>query len=233
MKILKNKAFLGGVCLLLAAGIAFFVIPGLYANQSATAIVASPAQEITAGTVITAEMVTTTEVGTFGLPAGIVQKPDDVIGKVATEPIHAGEFFWAEELSTEADYKASAQTVSNSLEDGCCLVTIKLSTASAGIAGVLRPGNIVDVFELVENYESGEYSAEKALDNIYVADVLNPSLVSLSELDRMAEAADGSGSNLSFEPAYVVFRCTEAQAQALIRLEKADALHLTLQKQEG
>ena len=63
MNILKSKAFLGGICLLLAAGIAFFVIPRFYNNQKATVTVIKATQEIAEGTTITESMVTTSEVG--------------------------------------------------------------------------------------------------------------------------------------------------------------------------
>lgn len=220
--------------MLVAAGIAFFVIPRFYAGQKATTSVVRPTQEIAAGTVITEAMLTTTEVGTYGLPERIVKGGSEVIGKVALETIHAGEFFWADSLTTEEAYKATVGANTKGLEDGYCLVTIKCSEASAAVAGVLRPGNIVDVMECVENTEHGTFSTVKALDNMYVYDVLNSGLVSLDEVDRMAESAtEDSSTNYDYEPAYVVIRCTEAQAQTLIRLEKAETLHMTLQRTEG
>lgn len=220
--------------MLVAAGIAFFVIPRFYAGQKSTASIVRPTQEIAAGTVITEAMLTTTEVGTYGLPERIVKDGNEVIGKVALEPIHAGEFFWADSLSTEEEYKDALDANTKGLEDGYCLVTIKCSAASVAVAGVLRPGNIVDVMECTENTEDGTFSAVKALDNMYVYDVLNSGLVSLDEVDRMAESAmEDSNTNYDYEPAYVVIRCTEAQAQTLIRLEKAETLHMTLQRTGG
>jgi hypothetical protein len=69
---------------------------------------------------------------------------------------------------------------------------------------------------------------------MYVFDVLNSALVSLTEVDEMkANATEESTENYDYEPAYVVIRCTEAQAQTLIRLEKAETLHMTLQRTEG
>lgn len=233
MKLFKSKAFIGGICLLVAAGIAFFAIPQFFAGQKATISVVRPVQEIAAGTVITEEMVTTTEVGAYGLPARMARDGNEVIGKVAMEAVHAGTFFWTDALTTEDEYNASASTAAMGLEDGYCLVTVKCPAASVGVAGVLRPGNIVDVFECTENTEDGKFSTTKALDDMYVFDVLNSALVSLAEVDRLAEkAVEGSTTNFDYAPAYVVIRCTEAQAQTLIRLEKAETLHMTLQRTE-
>jgi pilus assembly protein CpaB len=234
MRIFKSKAFLGGICLLLAAGIAFFVIPRFYSNQKATVSVVRPTQEIAAGTVITEAMVTITEVGAYGLPEKIAKAPGEVIGKVILENTHAGEYFWQDSLTTEDEYKAFVDANTKGLTDGQCLVTIKCSSASVGVAGVLRPGNIVDVFECVEDTETDTYSTIKALDNMYVYDVLNSALVSLDEVDeKKANATENSSENYDYEPTYVVIRCTEAQAQTLIRLEKAESLHMTLQRTEG
>jgi len=178
-------------------------------------------------------MVTVSEVGSYGLSEHILKDVNDVIGKVPLEPIHAGETFWADCLTTEDDYKAVADVNTKGLTDGYCLVTIKCPTASVGVAGVLRPGNIVDVFECVEDMETDTYTMVKALDDMYVYDVLNSSLVSLAEIDeKKANAAEDSSETYNYEPTYVVIRCTEAQAQTLIRLEKAESLHMTLQRTE-
>ena len=220
--------------MLLAAGIAFFVVPRFYSNQKSTGSVVRPTQEIVAGTLITEIIVTTTEVGAYGLPEKIAKDPGEVIGKVLLENAHAGEYFWLDSLTTEDDYKAFVEVNTKGLTDGQCLVTIKCSSASVGVAGVLRPGNIVDVFACVEDTETDTYSTVKALDNMYVFDVLNSALVSLTEVDEMkANATEESTENYDYEPAYVVIRCTEAQAQTLIRLEKAETLHMTLQRTEG
>ena len=124
MRIFKSKAFLGGICLLLAAGIAFFVIPRFYNNQKATFSVVKATQEIAAGTTITESMITTSEVGAYGLSERTVKDVNEVIGKVPLEPIHAGETFWADCLTTEDDYHAAAGANAKGLTDGYCVVTI-------------------------------------------------------------------------------------------------------------
>ncbi|MBR2895053.1 MAG: hypothetical protein IKC03_05270, partial [Oscillospiraceae bacterium] len=116
---------------------------------------------------------------------------------------------------------------------GYCLVTLKFPTASSGVASVLRSGHIVDVHECVEN-EDKSISVQKALESMYVYDVLNADLQSLTQLDSAyEEALVKEDTDYDFEPAFVVFRCTQEQAQTLIRLERMEALHLTLQRTGG
>ena len=47
------------------------------------------------------------------------------------------------------------------------------------------------------------------------------------------EAVVEDDTDYDFQPAFVVFRCTEEQAQTLIRLERMESLHLTLQRTGG
>ena len=68
------------------------------------------------------------------------------------------------------------------------LVTIEVPSGSAGVAGVLRAGDLADVYEYrVTENEEGEKEAAAALRmrGLYVQDVLNRNMQSLSELDRL------------------------------------------------
>lgn len=231
MKLFKNKAFIGVLCLVLAALISFLLIPRFFAQQKATEFIPRANTEIKAGTTITADMLSPAETGSYGLSDRILRDADSIVGMVATETIHDGEFFWKASLLTADDYalENEAQT------KGLCLVTVKCPTASAGVAGVLRSGCRVDVFSCTENMDNNSYETTKALANMYVYDVLNSNFESLDKLDEAAEKAiDGeTNTNFNFDPTYVVIRCTEEQAAMLITLERSEALHLTLQRTEG
>lgn len=232
-KALKSKLFLGVLCLILAAAIAFLILPGLYASKADTAQAVKLSQDVPVGTVITADMLSTVEVGSFGLPTSVIQKEEDAIGKVAADKLYTGEYLTASRLSTADEYKQLIKEQTKGLTRGLCLVTIEFPSASSGIAGVLRSGHIVDVYECVEN-EDRSYSVAKVLESMQVYDVLNDKLESLSELDRKkADALIEDDTDYDFEPAFVTFRCSEAQAQTMIRLERMGALHLTLQRTEG
>lgn len=232
-KLFRSKAFLGCICLVLAAAIAFLLLPRFYASQSATVNVVRVSRDVPAGTVITSDMLTTAEVGAYGLPEMVVTSADEAVGKVATETLYAGEMIWQERLMSEEDYLASEEAHTKGLSAGMCLVTLELPSASSGIAGVLRAGYIVDVYECSMSGDSS-YSITKCLSSMYVYDVLNSNLESLNELDAKHDAAPAeNNTDYDFKPAYVVFRCTEAQAQTLICLERAKSLYLTLQNTEG
>jgi len=145
-KLFRSKAFLGGICLVLAAAIAFLLLPRFYASQSATVSVVRVTQDVPAGKIITSDMLTTAEVGAYGLPEKIVTSEDEAIGKVAAETLYTGEMLWQERLLSEENYLVSEEARTKGLSAGICLVTIELSSTSSGIAGVLRAGYVVDVY---------------------------------------------------------------------------------------
>lgn len=232
-KVFKSKIFLGAICILLAAMISFLILPKFYEVEAATTNVVKVTADIPVGAVITGDMLTTVEAGAYGLPGSVVTNAEDAIGKVASENLYAGEYLTGTRLITESEYAALVENQTKGLEDGYCLVTLQFPTASSGVASVLRSGNIVDVHECIEN-EDKSFTIQKALSSMYVYDVLNADLQSLSELDKkLEEALAEDDTDCDFEPAFVVFRCTEQQAQTLIRLERMEAIHLTLQRTGG
>lgn len=232
-KILKSKMLLGFGCLLLAAVIAFFILPGVYASKADTTQAAKVAVDIPAGTVIDESMITSSEVSAYGLPSSVVLKEEDAVGKVALEAMYTGEFLTDTRLITAEEHQVLEAERSKGLESGYCLVAVQFPAASAGVASVLRSGHIVDVHECIEDEEEN-VTVQKVLSSMYVYDVLNASLQSLGELDvKLAEALEEDDTDYDFEPALVVIRCTEEQAQTLIRLERMESLHLTLQRAGG
>lgn len=230
IKVFKSKIFLGVTCIILAAVIAFVLLPRFYASKNNTTHAIKVTLDIPAGTVITHDMLTQAEVGAFGLPDNVARSTENIIGMVASENMYTGEFMTTARLLTEAEYTALMAEQTKGLEKGYCLVTVEFPTASAGVASILRGGHIVDVHECIEN-EDKSISVVKTLESMYVYDVLNQELESLTQLDeRLAEAIVAEDTDYDFQPAYVVFRCTIMQAQTLIRLERMEAMHLTLQR---
>ena len=233
LKIFKSKTFIGIICLLLAAVIAFLLLPRFYSARATVRNVVRVSKDVPAGTTLTADMLSTAEVGAYGLSEKTVASVGDAVGLVALDNLYAGEYLWSERIATAEEYKKQADEKTKGLSGSNCLVTIEFPTASAGIASVLRAGNIVDVYEHVEG-EDRSTSVSKCLTGLFVYDVLNQKLESLDELDKKREEAIvEEDTNYDFIPKYVVFRCSQTQAETLIRLEKMDAFHLTLRKTEG
>jgi pilus assembly protein CpaB len=233
-KLIQNKLFIGILCIVLAAVVAFLLLPKFYKSQAATENVIRASQDIPAGTVLTSEMVTTSEVGAYGLPSDVLRADATAVGMVASENLYAGEYLTGKHLMTEDEYKKAEQESKLGLTGGMSLITIEFPSSSAGVAGVLRSGDTADVYEYIkEKNENGEEVSltELAMSGIYVFDVLNRNMESLSDLDARKEALpEGDNTTFDFAPAFVVLRCDQQQILTLIRLERTDALHLALAK---
>lgn len=229
IKLLKSKIFIGTICLLLAAVLAFGLLPRLYKSQASTIQIVTLKQTVESGTEITEGMISATEVGSFGLPEGVVTNQADVIGLVANSTLYGGEYLWRDRFITAEEYK-KASNLDYELKNGSYLLTVSFPTTSAGIAGVLRGGSTVDVYSAAED-DVGNVSVEKALESIKVYKVLNSKLQSLDELDaNMKSNSEANSLDYDLVPAFVIVMVNEQQAKTLIYLEKTQALHLALVK---
>ncbi len=236
-KLFRSKMVIGVLCIVLAAVVAFLLLPRFYSSQAATESVIRVAQDVPAGTVITGPMVTSSEVGAFGLSSDVIRTGTEVVGMVAAENLYAGEYLMDKRLMTQEAYKDAESQNNRGLVSGMNLLTIEFPSFSAGIAGVLRAGDTVDVYQYTtEKDENGDEVSETtlAIRGVYVYDVLNRNMQSLNELDEMKAALpEGDTTSFDFAPAYVVFRCTRADIRTLIQLERAESLHLALTKAVG
>ena len=231
-KLFRNKVFIGAMCLLLAGILAFVFLPRLYGAQSGTTEIVTLKQTVESGTVITDDMLTVAEVGSYGLPDNVVRDKSEITGLVAGDTIYAGEYLWRDRFMTEEAYKEAASKNSLGLSDGTYLLTIALPSESSGLAGILRAGDIVDVYGYTDS--GGTVAINEALTGVKVYKVLNDKLVSLDDLDAKLKADSGKdSSDYDFAPAYVVFTVNEQQAKTLIGLEKDKSLHLTLRGTEA
>lgn len=232
LKLFRNKIFIGAMCLLLAGILAFVFLPRMYSAQSSTVEIIKLKQTVEYGTVITDDMLTVAEVGSYGLPDNVVTDKSELVGLVAGDTIYAGEYLWRDRFMTEAAYEEAEQKTGYGLSDGTYLLTIGLPSESSGIAGILRAGDAVDVYGYTD--DNGSPVVSKVLTGVTVYEVLNKKLVSLDDLDAEKKAnPDTDPSDYDFAPAYVVFLVNEQQAKTLIGLEKDESLHLILREAGG
>lgn len=225
-KILKNKLFISTACLVLAAVLSFVLLPKMYEDKTDTVSVLVLNQTVAEGTEISEKLLSTAEVGAFGLSGAVATDKDQVIGMIVTSTIYEGEYLTKNRLVSAEEYDNSGH--GTALQFGEFLLTLKLPSTSAGLAGVLRGGALVDVYTTVED-ENGAIKTEKALSQISVKHVLNSKLESLDNLDEsMTEETDGMKDEADCAPVYIVVTVDETQAKTLIALEKAENFHLTL-----
>ena len=232
LKLFRNKLFVGAMCLMMAGVLTFGILPRLYSAQSGTTEIVKIKQTVEYGTIITEDMLTVAEVGSYGLPDTVVTDKSEIVGLVAGDTIYAGEYLWLDRFMTPDAFEESETQNGYGLSDGTYLLTIALPSESSGLAGILRSGDTVDVYGYTD--ESGSAVASVTLTAVSVYKVLNSKLVSLDDLDtELAANPDADPADYDLAPAYVVFVVNEQQAKVLIGLEKDESLHLTLRETEA
>ncbi len=229
LRLFKNKIFIGAMCLLLAGVLSFLLLPKLYKAQASTVEIVKLKQTVEYGTKITDDMLTDAEVGSYGLPNNVVKDKSEITGLVAGDTIYAGEYLWRDSFIAAEAYEKATSKAGLGLVDGSYLLTISLPSASSGVAGNLRAGDVVDVYGYTG--DNGNITVSEVLTGVEVYEVLNSKLLSLDDLDAKLKAnPNADTSNYDFIPAFVVFAVNEQQTKTLIGLEKDKSLHLTLRK---
>lgn len=227
MKLLKSKTFIGAVCLMFALAISFGVLPKLASQKAETVSVLHAAREIEAGTMLTEEMLTMVESGSYGLPGEVAVATDPIIGAVVSENIHKGEYIWKTLLQTPDDYADAVKHKTNGLENGLCIVSVKIPSISAGVVNLLRTGCHVNVYRTGADGD-GNIVVEKVLADMELFDVQNAAMETIDDVLRIT-----TDTSVDTVPAFVVFRTSEDNAVKLIQLEKAQNMYLTLTQMEG
>lgn len=82
-KVFENKILVGGICIVVAAILAFLILPSMYKQKEKTIFICRLMSDIPAGTKIETEMLKLVEVGSYGLPETVVKNTDDIVGKYA------------------------------------------------------------------------------------------------------------------------------------------------------
>ncbi|KJS86667.1 Flp pilus assembly protein CpaB [Desulfosporosinus sp. BICA1-9] len=232
MRILKNRIFLSALCIILAAAISFVLLPKLYADKGATVTVLRAAEDIPAGTRIEDKQLAAVEVGSFGLPDGIVEDKTLIVGKIAQTDIAKGDYLFFQKLGEFiADEKLDRIAVENKR-----LVTVSVPSIAAGLSSHLQSGDIVTVavFSSQKNEGTTSQSASSQvilypeLKGLEVYSVENSRTQSTAQVrEQQAEKQQGSSDPI---PKAVTLIVTEAQATKLIEAEYTGKLHLIFEK---
>ena len=209
MKIKNNRTVIGGCCILLAALLAFGLIPKMNKSKGNTVKVVVTNADIAQGTQITDSMLTEKEVGAFGLADNAVKDKAAAIDRFAACDIYTGEPI--------ADFKLSEFAADKKLDaiaaEGKRLVSVSVSTIAAGVGNHIKKGDRVGVL----CYEDKKVTAYDELHDMEI---------------YSTENTDGADTDSSDDKiaASVTLIATDAQAQKLIYAEYAGKLHLVLEK---
>lgn len=229
MKLLKNRIFLSVLCLVLAAAVSFFLLPRFYENKSATAMVLRAAEDITAGTEIQDRHLMSVEVGSFGLPEGIISDKALIVGKVAQTAISKGDYFFSQKLGGAIGSELLDRIAKNNQR----LVTISVPSIAAGLSSHLQSGDMVTVAVFMDKDPDGQSASPQVviypeLHGLEVYSVENARTQDTAEVRK--QQSDSQSSSGDPVPKAITLIVTEAQAEKLVEAEYTGKLHVIFEK---
>ena len=172
-KLLENKLVVGGVCIVIAAILAFLVLPGMYKQKEKTIYICRLQADITAGTKIEAQMLKQVEVGSYGLPESVVKNPDELVGK------------YADFVSDERFDKA--------VSEGKRLIAVSVPSNAASVANQLKAGDKVTV----AYYADDTVIIDDTLKGIEIYSVENEDAQNLENVQGSEDKEDTIAANVT------------------------------------
>ena len=139
---MKNRTVLGILCMVLAVVITFAVAPMMNRLTSDTVSVIRLSEDIKRGSPITETQIESVNVNANTVPAGVLTKSSEVIGKYAASDLYAGDYFTEAKVSGEAN---TADDVFASLDGSKVAVSVTIDSFAAGLSGKLQNGDIISL----------------------------------------------------------------------------------------
>jgi len=228
-KILKSRYLIASLCTILAAILAFAVLPRLYKYESSTTQIIKTNKDIAKGTLITEDDLTTVTVGVVGLPHGVITDKQQIVGKYAAVDISRHDLLF-ESKFTEDLQEAGKGLM---LADDEKLISLTLSSAAAAVAGHVKAGSIVDIAcyipEKTTTITDPETLAPIVLrtpETVLIPDELKGIKVYSMENSRLQNLDSGDPDITDMVPAVITLIVKQEQEQRLIEFENIGKIHL-------
>ena len=219
MKLLKNRTVLGVVCIALSLIICFAITPLFNAAKENTTEIVRMKKDVKIGQEITEKDVEIVEVGAYNLPADVLKKSEDVVGKYVSSELLAGEYVLPGKISNTP---ASENAYLYNLTGEKRAISVTIPSFAGGLSGKIISGDIVSVIA-VDYRESGETVVPDELQYVEVIAVTDKEGY---DEDEVVVTTDGEEE--PDLPETVTLLVTPAQANILAELDADGEIHLSL-----
>ena len=218
MNLLKNRTFIGVVCILLSLIICFAVTPLFNQSIGEKTQIVRVVKTIKIGEEIKSDMVKTVEVGGYNLPENVVKNSDTAIGKFASADLEPGDYILSSKI---ADEPAAENAYLYSLTGEKQAISISVKAFANGLSGKLQSGDIVSV--IAPDYK-------KQGSTVIPAELQYVEVIAVTA-NNGSDANTGESNNTEEEkelPGTVTLLVTPEQSKILAELEADGKLHLSL-----
>lgn len=222
----KNRTTLGIASILLSLIICFALTPIYNGALSAKTEIIRVTKTIHRGEKITSAMIQTVEVGKFNLPATVLKKEENVVGKYATTDFYPDDFILNTKLS---DQPIANFTYLNNFDGKERAISVSIKSFAAGLSGKLEAGDIVSV--MVSDFGESKETVNP-LELRYVQVLAVTTATGADTQDNTVESVSESGGNgntLEADkdlPATITLKGSPEQAKLLAELEANGKIHL-------
>ena len=213
---MKNRTVIGAICMAMAIVVTFLVAPIVNKLSSDTTEVIRLSSDIKQGVQITSDDLETVNVKSDSVPSGIINDPEQIIGKYAASALYAGDYLTNAKLAGEPN---SASDVFASLDGSKLAVSVTINTFASGLSGKLENGDIVSIIVTDKENESTVIP-----DALKYLKVITTTTAGGIDQDSIIKNEDGS-----YEvPSTVTLLVNEEQARLLAQYEADAALTVAL-----
>lgn len=213
MKLLKNRVFIGVVCLVLAAIIAFVAVPIINQLSTKTMEVIRVKDDIGMGTQLTEDMLERVEIGKLNLPSEPATDTSQVVGLFVTVDMKAHDVVYATKVT---DKLVFPENKLRKMSVGESAYTVNLGDT---YRSRLLPNDVVCFYTFDEDGNS-----QTVPELQYVSVVTTTTADKVDILYSSQVAKDGT----ALVPSTITFILSQSQIQKLLTLENSGKYKMTL-----
>ena len=213
---MKNRTIIGIVCIVLALVVTFAVAPLVNKMAESKIDIVRMTKDVVQGHQISENDIEVVKVGGYNLPADVILKKENVVGRFATTDLKAGDYLFPSKLTSTSD---KANDVFRTLDGTKQAISITIQTFAGGLSGKLQNGDIVQLVV----YENDRSEAFIPGGLTYVK-VITTTTAEGADKDELTVNEDGT-----YElPSTVTLLVNQAQAKLLVEYENKGRIHADL-----
>ena len=222
MKILKNKIFIGIVCIILALVLALIIVPKNTGEEKKVNVV-QVNQNVAQGTCISDDMIKTVSIPESMVTNETVRTKEEVVGMYTTGSIYVGD-----NITTSKITKVPTNADLYTLKDGELAMSIAIPDLASSVSAKIMKGDIVAVY----GYKTSNVGSGNVGDIIEKSNLMNLEVLAVTNSSGVdVDAAQMSGQdNSDTVPATLTFKVDKEQLANLISLQKECSITTALVK---
>ena len=158
------------------------------------------------------------------ITSGVVVNPDSIVGRVAKQPIYAGEWMIEQKVGVLDEDESRVESL---LEENMRAMRIPVS-AESGLLGMLNPSDHVDVISVFESADGKRMISRTILQNIEVLSIGQTNRMGKLDEEEAQKAHQNHEGEAFVKASMIALNVDTSQAEQLALAMNVGAIHLAL-----